>query len=281
MVEAGTEHGIARILVAIDASPHSLAALEASAELARVLDAELRGLYVEDLRLMEMTRLPFAREVDALSGESRAIRAAEMRRQLRAEAARARRLLERVAQREAIEWSFRTARGRVAAELLAAAVEADLVTLGTRSRSIGRGPGSTARTLLARGSRPVMVLRRGARLGETVHVLFQLSEAGWESLAVAAAVAEDRDSPLGVLLAAEEGEDALDRARAWLEQRGLEAHFKALRDHEPARLAIVLREAGCGLFVLPRTALPPETRPGWSLPDQVDCPLLVVGSGAT
>ncbi len=278
MVEADTERGIGRIVVAIDASPHSLAALEASAELARALGAELHGVYVEDLRLLDLTRLPFAREVDALSGEARAMGAAELRRQLRGEAARARRLLERVAERMAIEWTFRTARGRVAAELLAAAVDADLITLGTRSRSPGRGPGSTARTLLARGSRPVMVLRRGARLGETVQVLFELSDAGWQALGVAAAVADDRDSPLGVLLAAEEGEEALDRARAWLEKRGLEARFKALRDHEPARLAIVLREAGCGLFVLPRTALPPETRPGWSLPDQVDCPLLVVGS---
>jgi nucleotide-binding universal stress UspA family protein len=43
---------IRRILVALDASPHSFAALEAAAHLAAHLEAELFGLYVEDENLL-------------------------------------------------------------------------------------------------------------------------------------------------------------------------------------------------------------------------------------
>ena len=50
---------IGRILVALDASPHSLNALRAAAELAAVTESELHGLYVEDLNLLRMCGLPF------------------------------------------------------------------------------------------------------------------------------------------------------------------------------------------------------------------------------
>ncbi|MBK7177644.1 MAG: universal stress protein [Chloroflexi bacterium] len=54
---------IQRILVALDASPHSLAALEAAIDLAERLDAELQGLFVEDINLLRLAQLPFAREL--------------------------------------------------------------------------------------------------------------------------------------------------------------------------------------------------------------------------
>ncbi|MCB0182612.1 MAG: universal stress protein, partial [Caldilineaceae bacterium] len=41
-----------RILVALDASPHSLAALRAAAKLAATVHAELHGLFIEDDRLL-------------------------------------------------------------------------------------------------------------------------------------------------------------------------------------------------------------------------------------
>ena len=43
---------IRRILVALDTSKHSLAALEAADELAAWLKAELFGLFVEDINLL-------------------------------------------------------------------------------------------------------------------------------------------------------------------------------------------------------------------------------------
>jgi len=49
MSEQYDEPTIRRILVALDASRYSLAALEAAIELAAGLEAELQGIFVEDV----------------------------------------------------------------------------------------------------------------------------------------------------------------------------------------------------------------------------------------
>ena len=48
-----------RIVVAIDGTPTSLAALEATGELASAWGAELVGLFVEDTNLLRMASLPY------------------------------------------------------------------------------------------------------------------------------------------------------------------------------------------------------------------------------
>ena len=47
-----------RILVAVDASPHSLAALDAALRLAADLEAEIIGLFVEDINLLRLAGMP-------------------------------------------------------------------------------------------------------------------------------------------------------------------------------------------------------------------------------
>ena len=70
-----------RILVALDASPHSLAALEAAAELAASLRAELIGLFVEDANLLRVAGFPFAREFGAYTAQAREIDAEHVARE--------------------------------------------------------------------------------------------------------------------------------------------------------------------------------------------------------
>ena len=54
MNERELEPTIRRILVALDASPHSQAALQAASELAAALKAELVGIFVEDVNLLHL-----------------------------------------------------------------------------------------------------------------------------------------------------------------------------------------------------------------------------------
>ncbi len=58
MNERELEPTIRRILVALDASPHSQAALEAASDLADALKAELVGIFVEDVNLFERSLNP-------------------------------------------------------------------------------------------------------------------------------------------------------------------------------------------------------------------------------
>ena len=78
-----TARAVRRILVALDASAHSLAAVEAAARLAEKVDAELEGLFVEDVNLIRLARLELAREIDVLSARLRDLESQQLERQLR------------------------------------------------------------------------------------------------------------------------------------------------------------------------------------------------------
>lgn len=123
-----------RILLALDISPRSRAALETAAALAAELDTELVGLFVEDVNLLHLSGLPFTREVGLFSRDSRPLGLEEVERSLSREAEEVQRLLAETAARLQLRWSFHVARGQIGTELFAMADELDLVVLGKRAR---------------------------------------------------------------------------------------------------------------------------------------------------
>ncbi len=74
-----TEH----ILVALDTSPSSTAALMAAAELAAALHMELRGLFVEDINLLHLCGLPFGLEIGSFTAKPRRLEQAQLERDFR------------------------------------------------------------------------------------------------------------------------------------------------------------------------------------------------------
>jgi len=151
------ERPLRRVLVALDASRASLAALQAAAALAARHGAELAGLFVEDIDLLRVAELPFANPLALIGGSP--LPAATIGPGVRALAERARAALEEVAASFRLRSSFRVARGRVEVEVLQAAVEADLLALGRAGRGFAGGhrPGSTAQAAAARASSPVLL----------------------------------------------------------------------------------------------------------------------------
>jgi len=116
-----------RIVVGLDAGPRGRATLQAAAQLAARMQAELVGLFVEDIDLLHLAGLPFAREVGYPSATLRPLDVAAMERALRAAADEVHRMLAAIAGRGPLSWSFRIARGAVLSELRAAATEGDIV----------------------------------------------------------------------------------------------------------------------------------------------------------
>jgi nucleotide-binding universal stress UspA family protein len=120
---------IRRIIVGLDSVPSNRALLEAAVELAGKAEAELVGLFVENIDLLHFAGLPFAREVGFASATRRVMDVEAMERCLRALAKEAQRTLEATAAPASVRWSFRVARGSAPAELLAVARDADLVVV--------------------------------------------------------------------------------------------------------------------------------------------------------
>jgi nucleotide-binding universal stress UspA family protein len=148
-----------RILVALDTSPHSLAALDAAVNLAAKMNAELLGLFVEDIALLRLAEIPCAREVLYFSTAEAPITRAGMESRLKVQADQARKALAAAAQDAQVAWSFRTVRGDVASEVLAAASDVDLLAMGKSGWSFDRPLriGSTALELSS-SSIPVLLL---------------------------------------------------------------------------------------------------------------------------
>lgn len=281
MMSASTERRIRRILVAVDASADSVAAVEASVQLAAELGAEVVGVYVEDVNLVRLSRHPSPRAIDLPSGQPRRLETGELERQLRIQATRARRALAEIAGRLDVGWSFRTARGRVAVELLTGAGEVDLISLGATSGSLTRGPGSTVRAVLRESEGPVLLLRRGARLGRTLHLLHTGSAAAMRALdAAVQVVVEQEGGALTIVLLGDEERRrrAEAKVRERLREHGIEARYEHLAGREPeaAQLAAFVRRRGCGLMVAPVPLLTEDQEALRRVLWRAGCPILLV-----
>ena len=160
MTIPGPEKPIRRVLVALDASSPTPAALETAAALADRLGADLEALFVEDVDLLRAAALPFAGLVSVAGGAALApetIPAA-----VRALGERARAALAAVAS-ASLRWTFRVARGRVEVEVLQAAGGADLLVLGGARGALGGRGGATAAAVATRAALPVLVLGASGR----------------------------------------------------------------------------------------------------------------------
>lgn len=165
MAKVEEEVRIGRIIACF--APGSGGAPEAIAELAQEMQAELLGLFIEDVELLRFAALPFAREVGFPSAARREMDLAGLERQLRAQAAGLRQALATALEPTAVSWSFRVARTSPASAVEAALAEghAPALIIPPRGnpravRRVLRRPEISAQTLraLLRAARPVLIL---------------------------------------------------------------------------------------------------------------------------
>lgn len=246
---------IRRIMVAVDTSMHSLAALEAASELADALKAELVGVFVEDINLLHLAGLPFAREVRYLSLRDQPLRSVDMERELRVQAAQVRQALASVAARRQLRWSFRVVRGRVAAELLTAAQEADLLALGRASGTSTRRVrlGATARIVVAQAPHAVLLLQHGHAVCEPLQVVYDGSTGASRALAMAVQLAPAVGGQLTVIILADAPETVQrlrKEASERLQGQEVQVRYRQLISPTADALAHAVRMAGGGTLVI-------------------------------
>jgi nucleotide-binding universal stress UspA family protein len=243
-----------RVLVALDASPHSLTALDAAADLASVFGADLLGIFVEDAALLRMAELPCACEVASFSGEIAALDAERLRLQLRAVAERARRALAACADRARVRWSFRVSRGPVPAAVMESLAGGDLISLGRLggSRSARGRLGSTARTIVRQTTASALVVEREKRLGGPLCAVYDGSKAARRGLDAVARLARGQEPTVLVLAANEAGAERLEReAVERLRPAGVNARPRRLVGADRKTVLAAIAAAKPGLVVLP------------------------------
>lgn len=195
MSEGETELRATRILVAIELPPVENALLEAGAQLAAALRAELHGLFLPDIDLLRAAGLPFAREVSPVSGLPRRLDVDSVRRSLAISAQQVRRALASMAGRMQVAWSFTTHEGRSRPAVLSLVSESEILVVGRRDYRFDVG------LVFRQISRPPEAAQR--RAAAPVAAVYDGSPGSARALEVAANLAGRMQSGVEVLRVAE------------------------------------------------------------------------------
>lgn len=247
-----------RILVAVDTSAHSRAALNAAATLARLMEADIRGLFVHEEHWSRLSRLPSITTINALTGESSTLEEESLEQHISLLKRRLNRELQRLSRQHDIEHSWDAVRGKVVEEILDAARDADLITIGRRAQSfpLRKHLGSTARSVIRKADKPVLVLKDTLNLNRTITVVYDASDAGRRGLRMGLALAERNESRLSVLVLRNRGheeEEMRDRKlEAAVEQADIPVRISRLNGNEWTRFIRAVNEEYPGLLVIPK-----------------------------
>ena len=254
-----------RIVVALDASACGRAALAAATQWAAETQAELQGLFVEDVDLLRLANLPFASEVPLPYAVPRQLEATSIQCAFRVHAERVRRALAEAAGRLRLRWSFQVLQGDVVRTSRALAEQAELLILGWAETA-------------ASGSSRDGLRKPGAAAG-TVLVIDEGSPGSDRVLQAAAELAHVQGAELVVLSpAAEAGEGASRQVRIGqlLQRRGVRYAIQPLPTLD-ARAIVALAErlrSRLLMLVLRSDALSESDLE--VLVKQLECPLALV-----
>jgi nucleotide-binding universal stress UspA family protein len=278
MSQADRLEEIRRILIALDASPSSLAALKMAAELANRHQAELIGIYVEDINLLRSADLPFSREVGVYSAIARTLDKHQIESELRTQARRVEQMLSRIARSTNLRWSFRNVRGSIHSELINAARETDLIILGKRGWSAGVRIGSTARHLAALAPVRSMIMERTVHPGTPILVVYDGSEQSQKALKTAGRICQ-AESQLTILIPApsqEIAERLYQQIETWVSDQEFQVQFRWVPDMDERRIGSIAKSQGCEIVILPADS--PQLHPEAisRMLEKADCAVLFV-----
>ena len=134
--------------------------MEAAAQLAAEMQAELQGLFVEDVDLLRLAKLPFASEMPLPCAVPRQLESARIQCAFRAHAEKVRQALAEAADRLRLRWSFQVLQGDVVRTSRALAEEAELLILGwAETAASGLSHGAQRKPIAAAGS--ILVIDEG------------------------------------------------------------------------------------------------------------------------
>ena len=194
----------------------------------------------------------------------------------------ARQAIAAAAARARVSYAFRVARGEVRTEVLAAAVQADLLIVGAGSLSPGGRTrlGGTARAAAEHAPGSVMISRPGRQATARALVVHDGSAAARRALQAATGMFGAGEwGPLAVMIDSDEVDGAHSLRRdvaSELEQAGVKHRFLHDANPAPDRLCRLASQAGADVLVLAADSRTVAGERRLRLLETIDCPVLLV-----
>ena len=268
----------ARVVVWLDPTAPQENSLPVLASLGAA--AEILGLFVEDINLLELSRLPVAREITFEGPGAKLIEPRNIERQFRAHGNRMQNLFETAVKNIGASHSFQVIRGELCAELLKVSTDCDMLVLSHSRRHFG--PRLTIRTrlgeILESGPPTLVFVQEQWRTGQRVATLFDGSEQSLTALRIAVSIASSENLDLSVWLP-----DLADVERQQLEVRAREVingsltrySLRALRAQNVDALVNAASAENIRALVLPGLRSVETRQLIAELLDRVNCSLIV------
>ena len=253
-----------RILVAVDTSLQNYDALETAAEFASHLKAHLMALFIEDVNLIKLAELPFAKELDRSSGVMRPLDSGALTRALQADAQKLQQRLAEESERRQISVSMKVVRGQYLTAAMQMAEKSDIVFLS----DITTLPYGTIKT----GVSPTRRIPIGHK---PIWVLYDGSAGTKRRLSLALSLAEKDRSELIVVFTDSAAGDKLDKQRDQIvrDHPALSCQFLPLSEKEA--LSHAVQQKVCSVLVLPR-AMEQDRQGVDSILGRIKCPRILV-----
>jgi nucleotide-binding universal stress UspA family protein len=270
-----------KILVAVDTSAHSRAALEAAAILAKITEANISGIFVQEEHWNHIGKLSSVSAVNELTGQSQLLKEEDLQQQIELLAKRLQRDLQQISRRHQIEHSWNTKRGEVAEEILKAARDADLITIGRRGRSFIQKNklGSTARKIIQKADKPVLILKKGLRLGNTLTVLYNATPQSRKGLWMALDIAEENSSELSVMVTAgnqSEGSERDKEVEKLVEDAPIRVNVTMFQQLNVGQFLNIVNYQHSGLLIIPKNQSFLQGEALEITIEHIQCPVLLV-----
>jgi len=270
---------VREILVAIDTSTHSQAALEAAVAFAKTMEANLQGLFVQDEVWQKLSKLPSTSTINTLTGNVLPLESETLEDHINLLRNRLRRKMEFLSRRNKVTYSWSSMQGKVEDKILEASENADLITIGLKGKSASRKRiGSSARTIIKKADKPVLILKEGLHLGTTLTVVYDASEESQKGIRLALKIAKKNNSSLKVLVVDNNPEVLDQRSKeleSLLEGAQISVNVELMKNTDLGSFLNTINQQHSGLLIIPKNQ-PLLSKSFETILLHINCPLLMV-----
>jgi len=251
---------VERILVPLDKSTHSFAALKAAIELARHYDAELTGVFIEDITILNLAQMPFHQEVGEYTAIIREISSDGLSRGLHVQSRWVIQSFRKLINETDIIADFAVLRGDVNEMIDKEAQKCDLIIIGKSGTNIlGRSRlGSTAKMMIQEHKVPLLLVEENNQLGYPMILLYENSPEGKISLETARDLL-DPDENLVILLNKDNPllfSETTTQLKKWASIHQINISIQGFKTRSLRRHIHMIDKLKTGLFILPHNADP-------------------------